>query len=89
MEASRILLDSLVEALVPEGAPLVVDVDETMERRQGKRVTQRGSIAIPRRRSGPGYGRTPRHAINIRYVGELPLASRPRTKVDSNLPSLQ
>lgn len=39
MEASPILLDSLVEVLVPEGAPLVVSVDETMDRRQGKRVT--------------------------------------------------
>ncbi len=41
MEASRILLDSLVEAFVPEG-PLVVGVDETLERRQGKRISAKG-----------------------------------------------
>ena len=34
-EASRILLGLLVEAFVPDG-PLVVGVDETLERRQGK-----------------------------------------------------
>jgi hypothetical protein len=42
LEASRILLDSLVEAFVPEGAPLVVGVDETLERRQGKRIAAKG-----------------------------------------------
>src|SRR3569833_911222 len=31
-EASRVLLDLLVEAFVPEGAPLVVGIDETLER---------------------------------------------------------
>jgi DDE superfamily endonuclease len=41
MEASRILLDSLVEAFVPEG-PLVVGVDETLERRQGRRIAAKG-----------------------------------------------
>ena len=37
-EASRILLRSLVEAFVPEGDPLVVGIDETLERRKGKRI---------------------------------------------------
>ena len=37
-EASPILLELLVEAFVPEGAPpLVVGVDETLERRRGKK----------------------------------------------------
>src|ERR671918_213561 len=36
MEASRTLLDSLVETFVAEG-PLVVGIDETLERRQGKK----------------------------------------------------
>lgn len=39
MEASPILVDLLVGAFGYEGAPLVVGVDETMDRRQGKRVT--------------------------------------------------
>ena len=37
-EASRILLGLLVEAFVPEGDPLVVGIDETLERRQGKKI---------------------------------------------------
>jgi hypothetical protein len=36
LEASRILLDSLVEAFVPEG-PLVVGIDETLERPKERR----------------------------------------------------
>jgi DDE superfamily endonuclease len=46
MEASRILLDSLVEAFVPEG-PLVVGIDETLERRQGKKIAAKGIYRDP------------------------------------------
>src|SRR5215212_6375927 len=46
MEASRILLDSLVETFVPEG-PLVVGVDETLERRQGRRIAAKGIYRDP------------------------------------------
>jgi len=31
-----------VEAFVPEGAPLVVGVEETLERRQGKKIRAKG-----------------------------------------------
>jgi hypothetical protein len=41
-EASRVLLELLVEAFVPEGDPLVVGVDETLERRQGKEISAKG-----------------------------------------------
>jgi hypothetical protein len=37
-EVSRILLGLLVEVLVPEGDPLVVGIDETLERRWGKKI---------------------------------------------------
>ena len=40
-EASRLLLEMLVESFVPEG-PLVVGVDETLERRQGKKISAKG-----------------------------------------------
>jgi hypothetical protein len=40
-EASRVLLQLLVEAYVPEG-PLVVGIDETLERRQGKKISAKG-----------------------------------------------
>jgi hypothetical protein len=36
------LLGLLVEAFVPEGVPLVVGIDETLERRWGKRTSARG-----------------------------------------------
>jgi hypothetical protein len=38
----RVLLGLLVEAFVPEGAPLVVGIDETLERRYGKKISARG-----------------------------------------------
>ena len=50
-EASRILLELLVKAFVPEGGPLVVGVDETLERRQGKKITAKGIYRDPVRSS--------------------------------------
>ena len=41
-EVGRMLLGLLVEAFVPEGVPLVVGIDETLERRWGKRTSARG-----------------------------------------------
>src|ERR671919_2344110 len=41
-KASRVLLGLLVEAFVPEGSPLVVGIDETLERRWGKRIAAKG-----------------------------------------------
>src|SRR3712207_6181670 len=49
-EASRVLLKLLVEAFVPEG-PLVVGIDETLERRRGKRITAKGIYRDPVRSS--------------------------------------
>jgi hypothetical protein len=49
-EASRLLLGSLVEAFVPDG-PLVVGVDETLERRQGKKIAAKGIYRDPVRSS--------------------------------------
>lgn len=45
-EASRLLLELLVEAFVPEG-PLVLGVDETLERRRGKKVAAKGIYRDP------------------------------------------
>jgi hypothetical protein len=36
-EASRVLLELLVRTFVPDG-PLVIGVDETLERRWGKKI---------------------------------------------------
>jgi hypothetical protein len=51
VEVSRVLLDSLVEVFVAEGAPLVVGIDETLERRQGKRISAKGIYRDPVRSS--------------------------------------
>src|SRR5215211_4541283 len=50
-EASRVLLGSLVEAFVAEGEPLVVGIDETLERRQGKKISAKGIYRDPARSS--------------------------------------
>src|SRR5215210_8708745 len=39
LAASRVLLRLLLEAFVPEGDPLVVGIDETLERRYGKKIS--------------------------------------------------
>ena len=46
-EVSRILLGLLVETFVPEGEPLVVGIDETVERRWGKRIAAKGVYRTP------------------------------------------
>jgi DDE superfamily endonuclease len=45
-EASRLLLGLLVEAFAPEG-PLVLGVDETLERRRGKKIAAKGIYRDP------------------------------------------
>jgi hypothetical protein len=46
-KVSRVLLGLLVEAFVPEGGPLVVGLDETLERRYGKKISARGVYRDP------------------------------------------
>jgi hypothetical protein len=46
-EVSRVLLGLLVEAFVPEGGPLVVGIDETLERRWGKKIAAKGVYRDP------------------------------------------
>ena len=47
LEASRILLGLLLEAFVVGGGPLVVGLDETLERRYGKKISARGVYRDP------------------------------------------
>jgi hypothetical protein len=51
MEVSGVLLELLVEAFVPEEEPLVVGIDETLERRQGKKIAAKGIYRDPVRSS--------------------------------------
>jgi hypothetical protein len=46
-EVARVLLGLLVEAFVPEGAPLVVGIDETLERRYGRKISASGVYRDP------------------------------------------
>jgi hypothetical protein len=45
-QASRVLLGALLEAFVPDG-PLVLGVDETLERRWGSKIRARGIYRDP------------------------------------------
>jgi hypothetical protein len=50
-EVGRVLLGLLVGAFVPEGGPLVVGIDETLERRYGRKISARGVYRDPVRSS--------------------------------------
>src|SRR5215212_9235016 len=75
-EASRVLFGLLVEALVPDG-PLVVGVDETLERRKGKKIRAKGIYRDPVRSSHSHFVK----ASGLRWVcvsllAEIPWAGR-------------
>ena len=44
---SGVLLGLLVGAFVPEGGPLVLGIDETLERRYGKKIRVKGVYRDP------------------------------------------
>jgi hypothetical protein len=46
-KVSRVLLGLLVEMFVAEGDPLVVGIDETLERRYGKKISAKGVYRDP------------------------------------------
>ena len=58
VEASRVLLELLVQAFVPEEGPLVMGVDETLERRQGKKISAKGIYRDPLRSSHETFVKT-------------------------------
>lgn len=76
-EVSRVLLGLLVEAFVPEGDPLVVGIDETLERRWGKKIAAKGVYRDPVRSSHENFVK----ASGLRWVCvmllvEIPWAAR-------------
>ncbi len=76
-EVSRILLELLVETFVSEGGPLVVGIDETVERRWGKKISARGVYRDPVRSTHETFVK----ASGLRWVCvmllvEVPWASR-------------
>ncbi len=77
LEVSRVLLGLLVEAFVPEGGPLVVGIDETLERRYGKKIAARGIYRDPVRSTHQTFVKS----SGLRWVCamvlvEIPWASR-------------
>lgn len=76
-EASRVLLGLLVKAFVPEGCPLVVGIDETLERRWGKKIAAKGVYRDPVRSTRENFVK----ASGLRWVCvmllvEIPWAAR-------------
>ncbi len=63
-EASRLLLRLLMEAFVPEGDPLVVGIDETLERRYGKKIRAKGVYQDPVRSTHENFVK----ASGLRWV---------------------
>jgi hypothetical protein len=57
-EVSSVLLGLLVEAFVPEGGPLVLGIDETLERRRGKKICAKGIYRDPVRSSREHFVKT-------------------------------
>src|SRR5215218_684640 len=75
-EASRLLLGLLVEAFVPEG-PLVLGVDETLERRRGKKVGAKGIYRDPVRSTHHHFVKTSAlRWICVTLLAPVPWASR-------------
>ena len=76
-EASRVLLGSLVEAFVPEGGPLVLGVDETLERRRGKKICAKGIYRDPVRSSREHFVKTSAlRWVCLTLLAPVPWASR-------------
>ena len=76
-EASRVLLGLLVEAFVPEGGPLVLGIDETLERRRGKKIAAKGIYRDPVRSSREHFVKT--NALRwvcLTLLAPVPWASR-------------
>jgi hypothetical protein len=76
-EVSCVLLGLLVKVFVPEGEPLMVGIDETLERRWGKKISAKGVYRDPVRSTHQNFVK----ASGLRWVCvmllvEIPWASR-------------
>jgi hypothetical protein len=72
-EASRLLLGLLVKVFVPEGDPLVVGIDETLERRWGKKISAKGVYRDPVRSTHENFVK----ANGLRWVCAMLLVEIP------------
>src|ERR687890_1071289 len=77
LKASRVLLGLLVEMFVPEGDPLVVGVDETLERRYGKKISARGIYRDPVRSTHEHFVKSSGlRWVCVMLLVEIPWAAR-------------
>jgi len=81
---SRILLHLLVRVFVPGGAPIVVGIDETIERRRGAKIAAKGIYRDPVRSSKAFFVKT----SGLRWVSMMLLAPIPWAKRVWALPFL-
>jgi hypothetical protein len=76
-EVSRILVGLLVEAFVPEGDPLVVGIDETLERHWGKKISARGVYRDPVRSTHETFVKSSGlRWVCVMLLVEIPWATR-------------
>ena len=84
LEASRVLLRLLVGTFVPEGDPLIVGIDETLERRYGKKISARGVYRDPVRSTHETFVKS----SGLRWVCVMVLVEVPWTSRVWALPFL-
>jgi DDE superfamily endonuclease len=72
LAASRMLLNLLLDAFVPEG-PVVIGIDETIERRRGEKIAAKGIYRDPVRSSHTHFVK----ASGLRWVCLMGLAPIP------------
>ena len=76
-ELSRRLLAVLVQVFVPAGAPVLVGLDETIERRRGAKIAAKGIYRDPVRSSKSHFVKASGlRWISMQVLAEIPWASR-------------
>jgi hypothetical protein len=76
-EASRRLLGLLVAAFVPSDGPVVVGLDETIERRRGAKIAAKGIYRDPVRSSKSHFVKTSGlRWVSMQVLAEIPWAGR-------------
>src|SRR5215208_3919730 len=83
-KVSGVLLGLVVEAFVPEGSPLVVGIDETLERRYGKKISARGVYRDPVRSTHETFVKS----SGLRWVCAMVLVEVPWASMVWALPFL-
>ena len=77
LKAGRVLLGLLVEAFVAEGDPLVVGIDETLERRYGKKISAKGVYRDPVRSTQENFVKSSGlRWVCVMLLVEIPWTSR-------------